>query len=82
MTEEQYNALQEYKNIAKSQPVFDFGYGMGETMLKDGDCNFDTRGAMDNISTAFLEGSSPVGSWEELRDRMSPIIDEEIKKYN
>lgn len=82
MTEEQYNALQEYISIAKTEPIVDFGYGMGEKMLSNGDYNFETRGAMDNISTALLEGSSPVGSWEELRDRMSPIIDEEIKKYN
>ena len=82
MTEEQYNALQEYINIAKTEPAFDFGYGMGETMLRDGDCNFDTRGVMDNIASALIEGGTPVGSWEELRDRMSPVIDEEIKKYN
>jgi hypothetical protein len=37
---------------------------------------------MDNITSALLEGGAPVGSWEELRDRMSPVIDEEIKKYN
>ncbi|MBQ6034119.1 MAG: extracellular solute-binding protein [Ruminococcus sp.] len=82
MTEEQYNALQEYISTAKANPVVDLGYGMGEKMLKNGDCNFDTRGAMDNITSALLEGGAPVGSWEELRDRMSPVIDEEIKKYN
>ncbi|MCR4639205.1 ABC transporter substrate-binding protein [Ruminococcus sp.] len=81
MTEEQYNALQEYISSAKANPVVELGYGMGENMLRNGDCNFDTRGAMDNITSALLEGGAPVGSWEELRDRMSPIIDEEIKKY-
>ena len=82
MTEEQYNALQEYISSAKANPVVELGYGMGENMLRNGDCNFETRGAMDNITSALLEGGAPVGSWEELRDRMSPIIDEEIKKYN
>lgn len=82
MTEEQYNALQDYISSIKENPAVELGYGMGEKMLRNGDCNFDTRGAMDNITSALLEGGAPVGSWEELRDKMSPIIDEEIKKYN
>ncbi len=81
MTEEQYNALQEYISDAKASPIFDFGFGMGEKMLNNGECTFETRGAMDNIISALIEGGAPVGSWDELRSRLSPVIDEEIKKY-
>lgn len=81
MTEEQYNALQDYKAAVKEHPIFDFGYGMGSRMNGNGGYTFETRGVMDNIEYALLEGGAPVGSWDELRDRMSPIIDEELQRY-
>ena len=82
MTEEQYDAVQEYLDPSKVTPVFDFGYGMSSKMYGNGNNNFDTRGVMNNVTSALLEGGAPVGSWGELRDKMSPVIDEELKGYS
>ncbi|MBP5581080.1 MAG: extracellular solute-binding protein [Ruminococcus sp.] len=82
ITEEQYNAIQEFLDPSKVTPVFDLGYGMSEKMYGNGLYTFETRGVMNNITSALLEGGAPVGSWSELRDRMSPMIDEELAKYN
>lgn len=82
ITEEQYNAIQDFLDPSKVTPVFDPGYGMSEKMYGNGLYTFETRGVMNNITSALLEGGAPVGSWSELRDRMSPMIDEELAKYN
>ena len=82
ITEEQYDAIQDYLDTSKVTPVFDPGYGMSSRMYGNGDYNFETRGVMNNITSALLEGGAPVGSWEELRDRMSPIIDDELANYS
>ena len=37
VTEEQYDALQDYKDPKNITPVFDFGYGMGSRMYGDGE---------------------------------------------
>lgn len=80
MTEEQYDALCEYSDPENITPVFDFGYGMGSRMLDDGEYTYDTRGIMNNITTALLNGDKD--SWAVVRDEWSSVIDEIIKEYN
>ena len=82
ITEEQYNAIQDYLDPSKVTPVFDFGYGMSSRMYGNGNYTFETRGVMDNITSVLLESGNPYGDWAELRDRLSPMIDEELAKYN
>lgn len=82
VTEEQYDALQSFLDTSKVTPVFDFGYGMGERMYGDGDYTYETRGVMNNLTTAFLEGNEAVDSWAELRDAWTSVIDEEADIFN
>jgi LPXTG-site transpeptidase (sortase) family protein len=42
----------------------------------------DTRGAMENLTTALLEPAEPVDTWEKLRDYVKPVIDKEIEAFN
>lgn len=82
VTEEQYDALQSCLDRSDMTPVFDFSYGMGGRMYGDGDYNYETRGVMNKLSSAFLEGWSQADSWKKLREECSDVIDEEIKKFN
>lgn len=82
VTEEQYDALQSYLDTSNVTPMFDFGYGMGERMYGDGDYTYETRGVMDNLTTALLEGNEAVDSWAALRDAWTGVIDEEVKRFN
>jgi ABC-type glycerol-3-phosphate transport system substrate-binding protein len=75
ITEEQYNALQEYLDLSKVTPVFDCGWGMGERMSGNGNYTADSRGVMQRMAEAGK-------SYEQLRDEFSHVIDEEIAKYN
>ncbi len=80
VTEEQYDALQEYKDPSNITPVFDFGYGMGSRMYGDGEYTYETRGVMNNLTSALLNGDKD--SWAVLRDEWSAVIDEVIDEYN
>ncbi len=80
ITDEQYNALQEYTDPTKLTPIFDFGYGMGDVMYGEGDYNFETRGIMNRLLYEFLEEKGNAENWDELREMCSATIDEEIKK--
>ncbi|MGN0591646.1 MAG: ABC transporter substrate-binding protein [Ruminococcus sp.] len=80
ITEEQYDALQEYKDPENITPVFDFGYGMGSRMYGSGDYTYETRGIMDNITTAILNGEKD--SWAVIRDEWAAVIDEVVAEYN
>lgn len=82
VTEEQYDALQSYLDPNNVTPVFDFGYGMGERMYGSGEYTYETRGVMDNLEQALLEGNSAVDSWATLRDSWTGVIDEEVDKFN
>lgn len=82
VTEEQYNALQSYLDTNNVTPTFDFGYGMGEKMYGSGEYTYETRGVMNNLEQALLEGSAAVDSWTALRDAMSGIIEEQVKYFN
>lgn len=91
VTEEQYDALQTYLDTKNVTPVFDFGYGMGEKMFSNGYYTYESRGAMNNLTDALLEGhqfpadpdsAEPADSWTALRGEMSGIIDAEISAYN
>ncbi len=79
ITEEQYDAYTDYvENVIT--PVFDWGYGMGSRMYGDGDYTYETRGVMNNLSEALLNGE--VSTWAELREAWSSVIDTEISAYN
>ncbi|PWJ10559.1 ABC transporter substrate-binding protein [Ruminococcus flavefaciens] len=78
ITEEQYNALQEYLDLSKVTPVFDCGWGMGEAMSGNGNYTPDSRGIMQKIT----ETDSISKTYEQLRDELSPAIDGEVSKLN
>jgi hypothetical protein len=78
ITEEQYNALQEYLDLSKVTPVFDCGWGMGEAMSGNGNYTPDSRGIMQKIA----ETDSISKTYEQLRDELSPAIDGEVAKLN
>ncbi len=82
VTEEQYDAIQSYLDTDNTTPMFDFGYGMGERMYGDGEYTYETRGVMNNLTTALLEGNEAVDSWASLRDAWTGVITEEIEKFN
>ena len=77
ITEEQYDALMEYTDLSKMTPVFDYGYGMSETMTGYGIYTNETRGVMYRLT------DTEVGKdWEALKNTFSPVIDEQIAQYN
>ena len=80
VTEEQYDAIESYKNDTVT--VFDFGYGMGSTMYGDGDYTYETRGIMNNLMDGLLTYSDQVDSWAVLRDNWSAAIDSVLETYN
>ncbi len=80
LTEEQYDAVQSYKDPANITPMYEFGFGMGSRMYGDGDYTYETRGVMNNLTTAILNGERD--SWAVLRDEWAAVIDEAIKEYN
>jgi multiple sugar transport system substrate-binding protein len=79
ITEEQYDAFQDYLNN-DIVPVFDYGFGMGSRMYGDGDYTYETRGVMNNLMEALLNGE--VSTWAELREAWSSVVDTEIATYN
>lgn len=80
ITEEQYDALCEYRDPANITPLFDFGYGMGSRMFSNGKYTYETRGIMDNITSALLNGDKD--SWAVIRDEWSAVIDGILEEYN
>lgn len=80
VTEEQYDALCEYRDPSNITPVFDFGYGMGSRMCGDGEYTYETRGIMDNITSAILNGEKD--SWAVIRDEWNAVIDEVVADFN
>ncbi len=82
VTEEQYDAIQSYLDPSNIVPMFDFGYGMGERMYRDGDYTYETRGVMNNLENALLEGTEGVDSWATLRDAWTGVITEEVNSFN
>lgn len=79
ITEEQYDAFQKYVEQDIS-PVFDYGFGMGSRMYGDGEYTYETRGVMNNLMEALLNGE--VNTWAELREAWSSVVDTEIETYN
>jgi multiple sugar transport system substrate-binding protein len=55
---------------------------MGERMYGDGEYTYETRGVMNNLTQALLEGETAVDSWATLRDSWTGVIDEEVKRFN
>ncbi len=77
ITEEQYDALQEYTDLSKVSPVYDFGNGMDTAMTGYGNYTPDSRGVMYRITD-----SQQTKDWEALKSALSPVIDGEIAKYS
>lgn len=82
VTEEQYDAIMSYRDPNNTNPMFDFGYGMGDIMYGSGDYTYETRGVMDNLEKALLEGNDAVDSWAALRDAWTGVISTEVEKFN
>lgn len=82
ITEEQYDALRSFLDPKEVTPMFDFAYGMGDIMNNDGEYTYETRGVMNNLTQALLEGNDAVDSWATLRDSWTGVIDEEVKRFN
>lgn len=53
---------------------------MGSRMYGDGEYTYETRGVMNNLTSALLNGDKD--SWAVLRDEWSSVIDEVIDGYN
>ena len=80
ITDEQYDAIQSYKQDGKI--VFDFGYGMGTAMYNNGEYTFESRGVMNNISDALLIYPEKASSWSAMKEQLSPVIDEVLNAYS
>ena len=74
VTEEQYDALQEFLDPTKIYPIFDYGYGMGKEMY-----DYNGAGVMFSMETTLLKGY--YGSWDIARDAWTGIVDGEIGRY-
>ena len=62
--------------------MFDFGYGMGSRMYGDGEYTYETRGVMNNLSEALLNGDAPTDSWASIRDAWTGVVSEEVERFN
>lgn len=82
ITEEQYDAIAQFKDLEKFSPIFDFGYGMGEKMYGFGEYTYETRGVMNNITAAMLDETDKADSWQSFRASVGSVIDQEIAAYN
>ena len=80
LTEEQYDAIESYKQ--DTETVFDFGYGMGSAMDSVGDYTYETRGIMNNLTDALLTYPEEADSWAVLRDHWSAALDDVIQSFN
>jgi len=78
ITEEQYDAVQEYKDPSVITPAIDFAYGMGERMYCDTD--YTSRGVMNWLETGLLNGHYE--TWTELRDAWAGAVNEEVDRFN
>ena len=78
LTEEQYDAIQSI--MRDCTPVYDPGYGMGEKMYTIQDEKLSSRGAMNRITEDILRQNA--GSWDSLRDLMSPAVDAAVGLVN
>lgn len=74
ITAEQYDALQEFTDPSKITPVFDYGYGMNDSISGSG-------GVMANLENTFLINDGSESDWKILRNSCSDIIKEVIKEY-
>lgn len=82
VTKEQYDAIQDFLDVAVKNPMFDFSYGMGNVMYGGGDFTYESRGVMNNLTESFINGEGAVNEWEKMREDMTKKVDEEIKRFN
>lgn len=69
ITEEQYDAIAGYK--AEIPMLYEFGYGMGETMYGENDYTFAGRGMMNNLTDGLLKFNT---TWAAMRDMYAADI--------
>ncbi|MCM1505861.1 MAG: ABC transporter substrate-binding protein [Ruminococcus flavefaciens] len=74
ITEEQYDALQEFIDLEKVTPVYDYISGMGDRLSGSG-------GVMESISNTFLINGGSETDWKNLRNSCSDIIKEVLQEY-
>ncbi len=74
ITEEQYNALQEFVDTAEVTPVFEYGYGMNDRMSGAG-------GIMDVLANHYLTNSANETDWKNLRNLYYDTINGVIEEY-
>lgn len=74
ITEEQYDALQEFIDTSEVTPVFDYAYGMGDRISGSG-------GIMEGLSNTFLINKGSEADWKNLRNSYHSIIREVMEEY-
>ena len=74
ITDEQYDALQEFLDPSQCFPLFDFGYGMGKGMY-----DYNGAGVMYNMETTLLNGY--YDSWDFARDAWTDLVQEQTARY-
>lgn len=78
LTEEQYDAIQAIMHDCT--PIYDPGFGMGAKMYTETDEKLASRGTMNRITEDILRQNA--GSWDTLRDMMSPAVDAAVALVN
>lgn len=74
ITEEQYDALQEFIDTSEVTPVFDYAYGMDDRLSGSG-------GIMEVLSNHYLANAGTETDWKNLRNSYYSIIREVIEAY-
>ena len=74
ITAEQYDALQSFTDPARVTPVFDYIWGMGNTLSGSG-------GIMESLSNTFLINGGYESDWKNLRNSYYEAINEVINEY-
>ena len=80
VTEEQYDALQDYKDPKNITPVFDSATAWAAECTATANTPTKPEVSMNNLTSALLNGDKD--SWAVLRDEWSSVIDEVIDGYN
>lgn len=78
LTAEQYDALQEYKDLTKFTPVVDFAHGMGTAMYT----SEDSLGVVDRLEKDMLVTGGTEKDWADLRNTYKGIINGEADRIN
>ncbi|MDE5582137.1 MAG: ABC transporter substrate-binding protein [Ruminococcus sp.] len=78
LTAEQYDALQDFKDLTKFTPVVDFAYGMGASMYT----TEDSYGIVDRLERDMLVTGGTEKNWIDLRNTYLAMINDEVDRFN